>query len=68
MDYMKDFRESGVPAIGISLLQYDHKTVHEKRFIKSSSLTSVSGSKISSHEQSGEQGDGRTPELGISLM
>ena len=68
MDYMKDFRESGVPAIGISLLQYDHKTVHEKRFIKSSSLTSVSGSKISSHEQSDEQGDGRIPELGISLM
>lgn len=63
VDYMQDYRDTGIPGIGISPLHNDHKTVHEKRFKKTSS-TSTTGSKMSSVQ--GEQS--AAPELGISLM
>ncbi len=57
---MKDYRETHVPQISMSLLHNDHKIVREKRFVKSAS------SKMSSLSTGKEMSS--MPDLGISLM
>ena len=40
VDEMKEYRETMIPVLGISPTQYEHKTVHERRFKKAKAAPS----------------------------
>ena len=58
---MKDYHESHIPMLGMSLLMKEHRTIHQKEFRRKAELSEEENESLKGQHES------RFPDLGISL-